>query len=170
MTGAYQFLKKNGVAIGFGTGTVLAILTYGIILGGYPEFNPTTEDLYKLPIFDFGLYTTYALIVIASLAVVLFSSLYVIKNPKESVKGLIGFGVMAVLFIVTYSMGDGTLTEGLINSDPSLLPLDVKFEDGVTQSGDVQMADGLIKFSYAMLLLSGLAILFAIGRDFIKQS
>lgn len=182
MTGAYQFLKKYGVAMGFGLGTVLALLTYVFILAGYPEFNPTEEELYKLRIFDFGLYTTYALIVIAVLLVAVFTILYVAKNPKESVKGLIGFAVIAVLFVVTYSMGDGALSNDLVNSDPTLLPTETKMisgtpvnvpmvlEEGVTQSSGLQFADGLIKFGYAMLLLACAAMVFAAGRDFVKQS
>lgn len=134
MTGAYQFLKKYGVAIGFTTGTVLCLIMYAIIIGGYPEFNPTEKELYGSSIFDFGLYTTYFLIVLGVVLVAIFSLIYVAKNPKDSVKGLIGFGVILVLFFITYSMGDGTLTTELVNSDPTLLPLDVKFEEGVTQS------------------------------------
>jgi hypothetical protein len=170
MTGAYQFLKKYGVAIGFSTGTVLCILMYAIILGGYPDFNPSEKELYGTSIFDFGLYTTYILIVIGILLIAIFSLLYVAKNPKDSIKGIAGFGVIIVLFIITNSMGDGSLTTELVNSDPTLLPMDVKFEEGVTQSSGVKFADGMIKFGYIMMLLASLAMMLAAVRDFIKQS
>ena len=170
MTGAYQFLKKYGVAIGFGTGTVLCLIMYIIILSGYPEFNPTEKELYELSIFDFGLFTTYSLVFIAILLVGVFSSLYVIKNPKDSIKGLVAFGVLLILFFISFSMGDGSLTSELVNSDPTLLALDVKFEEGVTQSSGLQFADGMIKFGYIMMLLASLAMFLAAGRDFIKQS
>lgn len=182
MTGAYQFLKKYGVAVGFGTGTVLAILTYVIILAGYPEINPGREELYEMGSFDFGLYTTYALIIVACLLVAVFSLIYVAKNPKDSVKGLIGFGVIVVLFFITYSMGDGALTAELAKSDPLLLPMESKmigdrtvsvpviFEEGVTQSSGLQIADGLIKFGYIMMLLAMVAMTFAAVRDLVKQS
>lgn len=169
MTGAYQFLKKNGVAIGFGLGAVLSVLTYAIIQGGYPDFNPSNEELYKLSIFNFGLYTTYALLALACVAVVLFSLFYVAKNPKESLKGLIGFGILLAVFGITYSMGDGLLTDELVNSDATLMT-DEKFVPGESFSGNLQFADGMIKFAYFMLGGAGLAVLFAIGRDFIKQS
>ncbi|MCH2023453.1 MAG: hypothetical protein MK207_13335 [Saprospiraceae bacterium] len=170
MTGAYQFLKKYGVAIGFGLGTILCLLMYVIILSGYPEFNPTEKELYELSIFDFGLFTTYFLVCLAIILVVAFSGMYVARNPKESVKGLIAFGVLLVLFFISYSMGDGSLTTELVNSDPTLLALDVKFEEGVTQSSGLRFADGMIKFGYIMMLLASLAMLLAAGRDFIKQS
>jgi hypothetical protein len=170
MTGAYQFLKKYGVSIGFTTGTVLCLIMYAIIIGGYPEFNPTEKELYGSSIFDFGIFTTYFLIILGVLLIAIFSLLYVIKNPKESVKGLIGFGVIVVLFFLTYSMGDGSLTTELVNSDPTLLPLDVKFVEGVTQSTGVQFADGMIKFGYIMMIIAVISMFLAAGRDFIKQS
>lgn len=170
MTGAYQFLKKYGVAIGFGLGTVLCLLMYAIILGGYPEFNPSEKELYETSIFDFGLYTTYALIVIGVLLIAAFSLVYVAKNFKDSIKGIAGFAVIVVLFFITNAMGDGALTTELVNSDPSLLPLDVKFEEGVTQSSGVKFADGMIKFGYIMMILASVAMVLAAVRDFVKQS
>lgn len=182
MTGAYQFLKKYGVALGFGTGAVLAVLTYVFILVGYPEINPSKEELYEMSNFNFGLYITYALIAVACLLVAVFSLIYVAKNPKDSVKGLIGFGVIVVLYFITYSMGDGAMTAELAKSDPSLMPMETKeiagrmltvpvvFEEGVTQSSGLQTADGLIKFGYIMMLLAIVAMAFAAVRDLVKQS
>ncbi|MFT5646750.1 MAG: hypothetical protein ACI976_001433 [Aureispira sp.] len=182
MTGAYQFLKKYGVAISFGTGTVLAILTYAIILGGFPEFNPGKKQMYDLSIFNFGLYTTYGLFVIACALVVLFSIINVIKNPKGSVKGVVGFVILLVIFFITYSMGDGVLTEVLAKSDPRLIPMETKevgetmvkmpvvLQEGVTASSELKTADGLIKFSYVMMLLAFVAMVFAAIRDLVKQS
>lgn len=172
MTGAYQFLKKYGVAVGFGTGAILSVLSYLIIVLGYPEFTPSNEELYQLGIFDFALYTTYFLIFAAILLVVVFSGMYAAKNPKESVKGLIGLGIIVVVFILTYLMGDGTLTSELITSDPSLLPTgagEVVFKEGETQSSSLQMADGLIKFGYVAMVLAIAAMFFAAGRDLIKS-
>jgi hypothetical protein len=175
MTGVYQFLKKYGVAIGFGTGTVLSILMYVIIVTGYPPFNPSNEELYKLLIFDFGLYTSYILILIAVILVASFSGLYVAKNAKESIKGLVSFGIIVLLFIVTYSMGDGALTAEIVNSDPTLLPINPSgdltiLKEGVTQSSGLQTADGLIKFGYIMMILACTTMVLAAGRDFVKQS
>ncbi|WMX14351.1 MULTISPECIES: hypothetical protein [unclassified Aureispira] len=182
MTGAYQFLKKYGVAIGFGTGTILAVLTYAIILGGFPEFTPSKKELYNLGIFNFGLYTTYALIIVACALVVLFSIINVAKNPKGSIKGVAGFAVLVVIFFITYSMGDGLLTEQLAKSDPMLIPMETKqvgntmvkmpvaLQEGVTTSPELKTADGLIKFSYVMMLLAIVAMIFAALRDLVKQS
>jgi hypothetical protein len=170
MTGLYQFLKKYGVAIGFTTGALICGLMYMIILGGYPEFNPTKEELYEKSIFDFGIFSTYFLIGLAIFLVLGFSSAYAIKNLKDSMKGLIGFVVILALYFITYQMGDGTLSAEFVKSDPSLLPMDVKFEEGVTQSTSVKQADGLIKFGYVMLILASIAMVLASVKDFVKQS
>ncbi len=181
MTGAYQFLKKYGVAIGFGIGAVLAVLTFVIIAVSYPEINPSKEELYKMQSFNFGIFATYALILVACALVLIFTIAYVIRNPKESVKGLIAFGILLALFGVTYAMGDAYLTEELINSDATLLPTTEKvingtsvttpvvFEEGVTKSSSLQLADGLIKYGYVMLILAWVAMLIAMIRDIIKQ-
>lgn len=181
MTGAYQFLKKYGVAISFTVGTILVALMYIIISGSLPEITPTEEELYTMSSFDFGIYVTYALIILACVLVAIFSLVYVIKNPKESVKGLVAFGVLVALFGITYSMGDGYLTEELAKSDPTLMPLEAKtvngetlmmpvvLEEGVTQSSDLQLADGMIKYGYIMLILAVIVMVLAMIRDLIKK-
>jgi hypothetical protein len=184
MTGAYQFLKKYGVAISFGVGAILAILTLVIIVAGFGAsdiINPSREELYEMDSFNFGLYATYALIILACALVLIFSVLYVIRNPKESIKGIIAFAILAVIFAITYTMGDAKLTPDLINSDATLLPTEevvqngetivkpVVFVEGDTESSDLKMADGLIKYGYIMLILASVAMVIGMIRDLIKQ-
>ncbi|MGH1337478.1 MAG: hypothetical protein ACRBFS_15245 [Aureispira sp.] len=181
MTGAYQFLKKYGVAIGFGIGAILAVLTFVIIAASYPDINPSKEELYEMSSFNFGIYATYVLIGLACILVLVFTIIYVARNPKESLKGIIAFAILLVLFGITYSMGDAYLTEELINSDGSLLPVTeqvidgkvittpVVFKEGETQSQSLQLADGLIKYGYIMLILAVIAMAGGMLRDLIKQ-
>lgn len=181
MTGAYQFLKKYGVAISFSSGAILVALMYIIIAGSLPEYSLSDEDLYEMSSFDFGIYITYFLIAAACFCVALFSLIYVARNPKESIKGLIGFGILVVLFGVTYAMGDGLLTQEIINSDPTLIPTELRvisgdeisisteFKEGETFSSDLQLADGLIKYGYIMLLLAIGAMVLGMIRDLIKK-
>ncbi len=169
MTGAYQFLKKYGVAIGFGTGAVLSLLTYVFILGGYPETEPAKEDLYGSGIFDFGLYITYFLIIVATLAVLGFFIVEAVKDFEKSKKSLIMLVILLVVWGVTYMMGDGTLTLDMVNSDDSLLAEGEVFQAGVSQSAAVQKADGLIKFAYVMLFGALASWLFGLVYGFTKQ-
>lgn len=174
MVGAYQFLKKYGVAIGFGLGAVLAILTWVIILGQYPQGNPTLEELNKnhSDLFNFGLVATYGLLFLAIGASVIFPIIYMAMNPKDSVKMLIGVGVIIVIYFITNAMGDGTMTADLLKSDESLITAEqlANFKPGVTQSSSVKFADGLILWGYVMLILASLLVVAAGVRDFIKQS
>lgn len=177
MTGMYQFLKKYGVAIGFGTGAVLSILTFAIILLGYPEGNPTAKELIANPdhsgIFDFGIYITYVLLGIACLVSIIFPVIYMAMNPKDSVKGFAAFAVILVLYFITQAMGDGTLSTELATSHEYLLKDSdgnvQTFVAGKTQSPALKSADGLIIFGYIMLGAAFFLMLAAALRDFFKQ-
>jgi len=166
MTGAYQFFKKNGVALGFGIGAILSVLMYVVIFVGLPSDG---SSLHESSAFDFGLYTTYTLCIIACIVASIFPIVYVAQNIKESMKGLIAFAILAVLFLVTSAMGDGILTLDMIKTDESLIPVGEEFVSGVTTSGAVAFSDGLIKFAYIMLFLSVASMFAAAGRDFFKQ-
>lgn len=172
MIGAYQFLKKYGVAIGFGLGAVLAILTFVIILGNYPQGNPNIEELNKSHsgLFDFGLYAAYFLLFIAIAAMVIAPAIYMAMNPKDSVKVLIGVAVMVVLYFITNAMGDGTVTVEMFKSDDSLLTAEqvANFRQGETQVSAVKFADGLILFGYVMMIVAFILVIAASIRDFIK--
>ncbi|MCP4438333.1 MAG: hypothetical protein GY810_05255 [Aureispira sp.] len=172
MIGAYQFLKKYGVAIGFGLGAVLAILTFAIILGGYPDGNPNIEELNKnhSDLFNFGLYAAYFLLIVAIAVTIIAPVIYMAMNPKDSVKILIGVGVMIVLYFITNAMGDGTVTVEMFKSDDSLLTAEqvANFKVGETQTSAVKFADGLILFGYVMMIVAFVLVLAAAIRDFIK--
>jgi uncharacterized membrane protein len=151
MVNAYQFLKKYGVSIGFGLGAVLSVLTYLFILGGYPDNNPTEEQLYGTSIFDFGILSAKYLVYLGVLLIFVFFVKEAVENPQGSAKPLIMMAVLIVIYFVTQAMGDGTLTLEMLNSDASLLPAGEKFEAGISQSADVGFADGLIKFGYVLV-------------------
>ncbi len=151
MVGAYQFLKKYGVMIGFSVGAVISALTYMIIIGGYPDTEPTKQELYQLDIFDFGIVSAEWLVYTGVLLILIFFVKQVIEDPKGSVKPLVGFVVIIALYFITQAMGDGTLTLDMVNGDDTLLAPGEIFEEGVSQSEDVKFSDGFIKFGYVML-------------------
>ena len=169
MVNSYNFLKKYGVIIGFSTGAVIALLTYVFILAGYPDIEPTKEELYDYGVFDFGLYATYFLVFVAVVISVVFSVLNVVKNPASAKKVLIGLIGVGALIIVTQIMGDGTLTLEMVKSDESLLPQGEIFQDGVSSSSAVKFADGLIKMTYVLIVAAILSTLGGIIYGFTKQ-
>lgn len=106
MVKAYQFLKKHGVTIGFSTGGALSVLAFMIIIFGLPS-GLGTKELYEQSAFNFGLFVTYALFFVASLAAVIFPIIYLAQNFKESTKLLISLGLLVVVAIVAYVMASG---------------------------------------------------------------
>jgi len=170
MVGVYQFLKRYGVAIGFGFGALLALTTYAIILGGYPATSPTEEELYGLSIFDFGILAAKYLVYLAAfLAFIVFPIVQIAQDPKGSMKMIIMLVAVVIIYFITQAMGDGTLTLEMINSDESLLAEGEVFESGVSSSPNVAFADGLIKFGYFMLGGAILSSVFSVAYSFIKQ-
>ena len=169
MVNSYNFLKKYGVIIGFSSGAVIALLTYVFILSGYPDVEPTKEELYGYGVFDFGLYATYFLVFLAVATSIVFSVFNSFKNPAGAKKMLIGLAGVVVLIIITQMMGDGTLTLDMVKSDESLLPQGEIFQDGVSSSSAVKFADGLIKMTYVLIAAAILSTIGGIIYGFTKQ-
>lgn len=115
----YQLLAKKGqlFAIGLG-GIVVAIFLVTVFSGlssaGYNVGSDLNEIMKANPdqtfnMFDVGLKLTGALIVIALFAAVIFGVIQLIGAPKQSIKGIIGMAVIAILFYALYasSSSDG---------------------------------------------------------------
>ncbi len=169
MTGAYQFLKKYGVAIGFGIGAIISALTYIIIFSSYPATEPSKAELYNSSTFDFGITSSMILIGLATLAVLVFFVVQVVQDPKGSIKLLGGLAVLVVVYFVTQAMGDGTLTSDIVSSNESLIPQGEIFKEGVSVSPDVKFSDGVIKFGYFMLGTAILSWVLGLAYGFVKQ-
>ena len=169
MTGLYQFLKKYGVGIGFGVGTLLAFLTYLFILIGFPEGQPTKKELYEYNIFDFGIISSQWLVYIAVFLVLVFFIKQAVEDPQGSIKPLAGIGILVVVYFITQGMSDGVLTLDMVRSNSDLIPEGEVFEAGVTTSEDVAFSDGLIKFGYFMLGTAIISWLLGLVYGVVKQ-
>ncbi|MEM7102406.1 MAG: hypothetical protein AAF502_04675 [Bacteroidota bacterium] len=102
----YNILIKYGTAIAFGIGLLIAVLFMITAVSGVNSMggNPTHEDLYPKGFFDIGLKGAYFLLIVAVAALVLFGLWTVVTNPKGAIKGIAGVGILAVIFIISYSM------------------------------------------------------------------
>ncbi len=108
----YNFLSKNGQTLAFVGGGLIAILTVFIAMSGIGKLdNPTDEVLFSKGMFDFGLYGAYFLFFLAAAAAIILPLIHIAGNPKGAVKGLIGVGVLLVIFFIAYSMSSGEVTE-----------------------------------------------------------
>ena len=111
----YNFLLKHGQTLSFGIGAAIALIFVLIAFGGVSGLgdSPTNEELYPTSYFDFGLYGAYFLTAVAALAALVFPLVQSAQNPKQAIRGLISFGIIALIFIVAYSMASSDMTPAM---------------------------------------------------------
>ena len=100
----YKTLTKNGQLFAFGLGLLLTIAFLGSIFSGLDTFNGLSKEArYETGIFDLGIYAVAILTLICFLAMLFFGAFQVVTNLKDSMKGLIGFAVLLIIFGIAYS-------------------------------------------------------------------
>lgn len=160
MRGAYVFLKNNGVTIGFATGAFLALLSVLIMVAGFPK-DASEEILYGSSIFDFAIIVTFILICAGLIAALVGPAIYMAMNFKESIKFLVIFGGLLLLFGISYTMRTTPGEQELI------------FFQGVDNKhllgSDIAFVDCLLIFSGIMIFLTFVALAFMFVWGILKQ-
>jgi hypothetical protein len=161
---SYKFLAKNGPTLAFALVVVCVVIAIIPIFSGLSEFSnvPTERQSYAPEggIFLAGIYISVALLVIAIIIALLLSLLQVATNPKASIKALISFGVVAVLFFILYAMADPKGTGSLANTIQNF-----NISEGISK-----LIGGGIQLSVIMLIGSFvIAILMEIWNYFKNQ-
>ncbi len=157
----YKFLTKNGQTIAFGAGVLISLIFLISVFGGLDEFNAYGDKdpaRYATTIFDFGLYAAAFLSVICFLIAVVFAIIHIAGNPKGSIKGIIGVGVLLVVAFILYS------TSVHETSGPVATQL-TKFN--VTE-GASKFISGAIKLAGLMMAFTGIAFVVSEVRNFFK--
>ena len=151
MVKAYQFLKKHGVTIGFSVGGVLSVLSFLIIIFGLPK-GLDAKAMYEESAFNFGLFVTYFLFFVATIAAMIFPTIYLAKNFKESTKLLISLGILVVIAIISYVMASAESTPDIAKAVATmkLSPSNLKVTETVLYLGYLLFfaALGAIIFSF----------------------
>ncbi|MCB0649754.1 MAG: hypothetical protein KDC85_00610 [Saprospiraceae bacterium] len=154
----YNFLNKHGQTLAFGLGLVIILI---FIINGFPKASALesqlgmalsetkAEDRVGMNFFNFGLYASIALIAVAALAMLIFGVVQIATNFKSSIKGVVAFAALIVLFFVLKSTASGDATGSLVGA------ID-KFKD----SGAIFTANTLKGIS-AGILTAGVLILAA---------
>ena len=98
----YKFLTKNGQLIAFGVGALIAVIFLAMAFSGLDEFNSlvSMKKGHESNIFNFGISASIFLIVVCFLLMIVFGVYQVATNFKSSMKGIIGFAVILLIFIV----------------------------------------------------------------------
>lgn len=106
----YSTLIRKGPVVAFLLALILIVIAIIPIIGGLDAFNSVQEKEQAFApegdIFYTSLYITAILFFVAILAAILLSIYNIIRNPKSSIKGLIAFGALIVLFFILYAMAD----------------------------------------------------------------
>ncbi len=155
----YQFLNKHGQVAAFALGMLITIVFFIQIMSGISTFEGLSKaDQLQTGIFDFGLAASIFLVILCTLAIIGFGIIYMIKNPKSSLRGMVPFLVLLAIFLVSYVMAKPA-TEG------PLLAVAERFE--LTDGQEKLVTAGL---TTAMILFFGATIAFAVAeiRNFFK--
>lgn len=101
----YKFLTKNGQLIAFSVGGLITVIFIIMAFSGLDEFNSLGKD--ERPgsdNFNFGISASIFLIIICFSLMVVFGLYQVVVHFKSSLKGIIGFAVIVLIFIIASSM------------------------------------------------------------------
>lgn len=151
---SYKFLAKNGPTLAFGLVVICVLISLFPIFSGLSEFsNVPAERQAYVPeggIFLPGLYISIALLVVAVVIAILLSILQVATNPKASIKALISFGLIAVAFLVLYSIADAKGTGALANTIQSF-----NIGEGISKliGGGIQLSVIMLIGSFIITIL-----------------
>lgn len=63
-----------------------------------------------MDLFDISIYTAYLLVIVAALSAIVLPIINSLGDPKQLFKGLIGIGVMLVIFFVGYLLSGNEVT------------------------------------------------------------
>ncbi len=160
----YNFLTKNGQLFAFLLGAISTIIVVGSILGSSdkvlldnPEAAKMAPEIANTGILNTGLSITVMLFVIALGAAIIFGLVNLATNFKSSLKFIVGFAVMLIIFFVLKSTSDHE-TVGKIVETMKEFNIDEGLSKGISAA---------VKGSIVMAVVAvGSVILFEIANLF----
>ncbi|MEL7378443.1 MAG: hypothetical protein AAFY36_01930 [Bacteroidota bacterium] len=157
----YEFLKKNGQLLALGVGAAISLIFIVLVFSSgdasLTADSPDSEK-YEAASFTFGIGATIALLVVCAIAALVFGVLQIADNPKGSMKGLIGLGVVAVLVFI----GFGASAGDPVADGPMLVDAVNTFNDasgGEMSSGTYKFIGGSIVASLILLVIAVVSLL-----------
>jgi len=157
----YKFLVNHGQQLAFGVGMLITILFLGVAYAGLDSFSALPEEERSTTsIFDVGLQGAIFLTIAAAAALVLFGLAQIFGNFKGSVKGLIGVGLLVVVFVIAYSTASGT---------PEVQAIaDAATKVGGISEGQMKFIGGSITTAVVLTGVAAVAFVFSELRNFFK--
>lgn len=158
----YAFLNKYGQALAFGVGILITVIFLGSIFSADEAVFDTLQGdnrSYETNIFNFGMYASIILIVVAFVVAIGFGIFQMAQNPKGSLKGIIGLVALAAIVFIGYSTANGDIAQ----ETPEIQNAINKF----TTSQEADFTGGNLKFIsgaiLAAVIMIGLSILTLVG-------
>lgn len=161
----YAFLNKYGQALAFGVG-VLVTLIFILGIAFAPEETMASLDpdsgagpeKYDTGVFDFGLYASIGLSIIAFLIAIGFGVAQLASNPKGSLKGLIGLVALLVVAGIGYGIANDDVAQ---EAAPIIASIDkFNLDQGADfGSGELKFVSGSIITSVALIAIAILSLI-----------
>ena len=155
----YAFLNKYGQVAAFGLGLLITVLFILSVTAGVGDFNAMSdEDKLNTGIFNLGLGAAIFLVILCAVAIILFGVFFIVKHPKSSIRNIIPFLALFLVFIIAYAMA--TPAEG-----GAMATLAERFS--LTDNQEKIISGGL---TTALILFAGAGLAFAVSeiRNFFK--
>ena len=152
----YNFLSKNGQLVAFLAGVVLVGIFLIMAVSGAGDYyfeQMEDSEIYQVGIFDFGIVAAVILTIICAVGMLLFGVFQIVSNFKNSMTGIIGVAVIAILMIVFFNISSGEVDHPQIE----------RSIEKIVESGGEEPTSGVLKWIGSGLrmgiLMSVLALL-----------
>lgn len=156
----YNLLSRKGLLFAFLLGVAVILLFLVPVLTGLQGFNALPEDQQSsTSIFDMGLWMTIILVIIAALAILFFSIRAILSNPKGSMRGILAFVGLLVLFGIGYAMTSEAITGSKLAATVTKFNVDM---------GSQKIINGALFLGIGMVILTALAFVFSEIRNVLK--
>ena len=160
----YNFLTKNGQVLAFGLGVLVTAIFLVSVFSGMESFNALgEEDKASTGIFNFGLSGAILLTIVAAAGMVLFGLYQVVSNLKGSMKGIIGFGLLVAVFLITYATATGEATPFIQGAVDKFTANGAEFTEG-----NMKMISGGITTAVALIALAAVSFVVSEVINFFK--
>lgn len=153
----YNFLSQHGQKAAFLLGLSLVIIFLALsypYVGDYNFETLSDADTYKVDIFNFGLYAAIILTLVAAGALVVFGLIHIATNFKSSLSGLIGVGVLLVMFFIFKSASVGDYAEHHLETQAAIDRYLDASEGNALSFDQLKFIGGLVRTGAVLTILT----------------
>ncbi|MCB0643976.1 MAG: hypothetical protein KDC44_20150 [Phaeodactylibacter sp.] len=155
----YKFLTRNGRLLAFGLGVLITLVFLVSVIPNLEEFNMATKEAQKeTGIFNSGLIAVIFLTIVGAVAAIFFGLFQTLTNLKGSIKGLIGVGLLIVVFLIAYALSTPE-TGG---------PIFETIQEFNISDGQSKFISGALLTTLIMVIGAAAAFVFSEIRNFFK--